>query len=99
MAADKLIPPLTNLLHSLAQASGWPEDLANSLSLSLSNGYELSVEYPDELVHQIENLEYGSFQGLPNAVIRPFIFRAPAYIKQIEEQIAVSVMMKDMGVL
>lgn len=93
------MPPLTNLLHSLAAASGWPEDIVTELSLTISDDYEITVDYPEELATEIEDLEYGVFGGIPNAVIRPFISRSPSYIKGVLEEITVSRMMKDMGIL
>lgn len=99
IAASQLVMPLTNLLRALAASSGWPIEVIQELHIAVSDDHVVSVDYPEELANVIEDLEYGVFGGIPNAVIRPFISRTPAYIQDILEKIAVSRMMKDMGIL
>lgn len=98
-AAKELIEPLTNLLHSLAEKSGWPEDIILSLSVELNEDFEIFVNYPDSMRQEIEDLEYGAFQGLPNAVIRPFIYRAPSIIKQILEEQIIPELFYSLGIM
>lgn len=63
-------------LKSLANQSGWDDKLVNALSVDYDSSYNLLVEYPEELATDIEDTEYGDLNGLPNAAIRPFIYRA-----------------------
>lgn len=79
VSAD-LTKPLTELLHKLASDSGWPADVIQVMKVSHSDDGTLYVDYPDEYAEEIGNLEYGDINGLPNAVIRPFIARAPSII-------------------
>jgi len=99
IAANKLVPSLTSLLHSLAQASEWPIEIINLLSVSVDDSYNVHVDYPQEAAEEIENLEYGTFGGIPNAVIRPFVSRAQSSLKPVLEEITVGKMMRDMGIL
>jgi len=98
-AAKELIEPLTKLLHSLAEKSGWPEEIIVNLSVEINENFELFVNYPDSMRQEIEDLEYGAFQGLPNAVIRPFIYRAPSIIKQTLESQIIPELFYSLGVM
>lgn len=88
-AAQELLRPLTKELRLLALSSGWPAEAIKSLTVALDDTYTLYVDYPEDIRETVENLEYGDINGLPNAVIRPFIFRAP---KIIEEYIKASML-------
>jgi hypothetical protein len=81
-AASAAIPSLENLLYTLAQDSNWPEYIIKSLSVQY-DGESLILTYPPELAEEIDNLEYGTLNTLPNAVIRPFLARSPAIIEEV----------------
>ena len=81
--ADTLIDPLTTQLRLIARESGWPARLIQGLTVTVDDTHTLYVDYPDELREDIENMEYGDINGLPNAAIRPFIFRAPKLVEEI----------------
>ena len=98
-ASTELIAPLTELLHSLASTSGWSPSIVSALKVNINEKHELFVDYPDALKEEIEDLEYGAFGKLPNAVIRPFILRAPDIISNILETHIVSELFYSMGVI
>jgi len=98
-AAEELIQPLTDLLHSLAKDSGWPEDIIFNLSVKLNDSFDLTVYYPDTVKAEVEDLEYGKFQGIPNAVIRPFIYRAPSFIQKVLESKIIPDLFYSLGVI
>jgi len=81
-AAHFLKPMLQENLQELAETAGWPENVVKSLSIDF-DGNSLSVKYPDEMSEEIDDLEYGKTFGLPNSVIRPFIYRSDSYIKEV----------------
>jgi len=79
---------LTPSLRKMAVDSGWPTDLVSALSLKVDDNNNLYVDYPENLAQRIEDEEYGSFQTMPNAVIRPFIMRSSAAIAEEIDQSA-----------
>lgn len=81
-AARLLQPLLEQHLQDTAEAANWPENIIKSLSV-VFDGENLLVKYPDELSAEIDDLEYGKPFGLPNPVIRPFIYSSEDYIKEI----------------
>jgi len=87
-----LVPLLTEELHSIANASGWPKDIVVALGVEVDEFYNLEVTYPPELKSQIEDLEYGAEFGLPNAAIRPFLLRSSSTIERVVERDAVLTM-------
>ena len=97
--AKDLITPLTEQLHSIASASGWPEYIISSLNVDLDEHFNLHINYPESLKNEIDNLEYGAEFGLPNAVIRPFISRAPDLIEKALEKLTVSDLFPELGVI
>jgi hypothetical protein len=76
--ALSLVSDLTTELHIWAKKSAWPEKVIESMSVQFKDG-SLIVDYPEETANEIESLEYGGGSGpyvMPNAVIRPVIYRA-----------------------
>lgn len=81
-AAHFLQPILQDNLISAATAAGWPTNIVSSLTVDF-NGESLLVKYPDELASDIDDLEYGKPFGLPNPVIRPFVYNSEPYIREV----------------
>ncbi len=69
-AADRLTPEL----RQLALNAGWPADIALQIDVEFFEG-ALYLDYPEEISGKIEDLEYGTPNSAPNAVIRPFMAR------------------------
>ena len=97
-SVKELIVPLTEYLRKIAFDSGWPAHLIQHLSVDFDSNYTLFVDYPDSAKEEIENLEYGDINGLPNAAIRPFILRAQEVIGSIIERKILPTLLVDMGV-
>lgn len=93
-AADILSDPLTLELRSMAHASEWPSSIISQMSIEYEDG-ALVVQYPEEA----DDLEYGDINSLPNAVIRPFILRAPSTIQKVIEREALGALFVEMGVV
>jgi hypothetical protein len=81
-AARLLQPILEKNLQDAAAASDWPENIVKSLTVSF-DGSNLLVNYPDELAAEIDDLEYGKPYGLPQPVIRPFIYDSESYVTEV----------------
>lgn len=69
-AAEKLTPDF----RQEALNAGWPSQLVMQLTVEESEG-ELYVQYADILSSEVEDLEYGTPDTLPTAVIRNFMSR------------------------
>lgn len=63
---------LSKALRDAAADAGWPAEYASKLSVTI-DGPGITVSYPQSLVQQIEDLEYGTGNISPNPVIRTFI--------------------------
>lgn len=81
-AAHFLTPILQEKLRELAETSGWPTNVVNALVVDF-DGNNLSIKYPDEMSDEIDDLEYGKPFGLPNSVIRSFVYNSEPYIKEV----------------
>jgi hypothetical protein len=77
-----LKPKLEELFINLATTSGWPSDIISEVSVVVGQDMTLSLDYPPALKSKIDDLEYGAIGEIPNAVIRPFMLRAPKYIEE-----------------
>jgi hypothetical protein len=88
--SEHLKPKLEGLLFNLASASGWPSDVTDSIKINIDSDLNLSLDYPPEIKNKIEDLEYGAVGEIPNAVIRPFLLRAPRVIEQTIQEKALS---------
>lgn len=97
--ASELVAPLTNQLRNIAFASGWPVELIQALTVEIDDTHTLYVNYPDEAKEAVENMEYGDINGLPNAVIRPFILRAPALVEETLRKSALQDLFIGVGIL
>ena len=75
----------------MALESGWPSRIISQLEVRTS-GDEMYVYYPDDIKEDVENLEYGDINSLPNAVIRPFLLRAG----QLEESKSSSLLIEEL---
>jgi len=78
---QSLLSDLTFELRNLARNSGWPERIVNFLSVIAQNG-NVTISYPDKLASEIDYLEFGDLNDLPNAVLRPFVARIDDYISR-----------------
>jgi hypothetical protein len=81
-AAHFLKPVLQDNLIDTATTAGWPANIIASLTVDF-DGENLSVKYPEELSSEIDDLEYGKPFGLPNPVIRPFVYGSEPYIREV----------------
>ena len=97
--SDILSNPLTDELRSMASAANWPDYIVQSLTVEADGKGELVINYPESLTLEIENLEYGDINSLPNAVLRPFIYRSHPEISKAIEQYAVGELMETLGVV
>jgi hypothetical protein len=79
--AEYLKPKLEELFISLASASGWPQDIIIQVAVVVKPDLTLTLEYPPTIKDRVENLEYGAVGEMPNAVIRPFMLRAPKHVE------------------
>lgn len=77
--SDELLKELTFKLRDTARTSNWPERITNLLSVTVTNG-NVAVSYPDEIASEVDYLEFGDLNDLPNAVLRPFSARISNYI-------------------
>jgi hypothetical protein len=77
--AESHLPLLTKSLLSRARLAEWPEDIVNSLEVTSKDG-EIYVSYPDDFKSQIDNLEYGNLNNLPQPVLRTFVSEAQKYL-------------------
>ena len=73
-AVSALIDKYTPALKNMASDAGWPQNLVDALEITYVRG-NIIITYPDQLSQEIEDLEYGIPQGIPNSVIRPFMNR------------------------
>lgn len=62
---------LTAQLITRAKLAGWPDNVANALSVSI-NRMSVSIAYPLELTEVIDDLEYGTPKSSPQPVFRKF---------------------------
>lgn len=97
--AAELAPRLTEDLHIIASHSGWPQELIKTLSIDLSPALQLEVVYPEKNKAAIEDLEYGTPNQIPNAVIRPFILRSPKIIEEFLETRTLPELFVKLGVM
>jgi hypothetical protein len=74
--------PLTKELRSAALKSGWPKEAVRSLSVHFNEG-EFAIKYPDHVKGLVEDLEYGTEDTPPSAVIRQFSNRMDSHIHHI----------------
>ena len=81
-----------------AYESGWPAEYIAGLNILVDNEYELFVDYPEDLQYGIENQEYGDINGLPNAAIRPFLYRSPEVVGAVLEQEILPELLVELGV-
>lgn len=65
-------PQLSTAIRSQATTAGWPAALAAALNVKVTDK-AITVQYPEALTQQIEDLEYGTFTDTPKPVIRKFI--------------------------
>lgn len=97
--SDILSNPLTQELRSFAAGAGWPDYIVQSLTVEADGNGQLVINYPEALSLDIENLEYGDINSLPNAVIRPFIYRSQSDVSMAIEKYAVGELMETLGVV
>ena len=93
--ADSLIAPLTEQLRMMAFYSGWPANLIQQLNVEVAEDYTLYITGIDE---NVEDMEYGTLNTLPNAAIRPFMIRAHFMINKVLEDELVPKLLDTLGV-
>ena len=81
-AAFNLIPQLESALATMADASGWPDDVITQLTISYDDG-KLNITYPESIAKQVDDLEYGVDGQPPRALIRSFTYRSEEAIKRV----------------
>lgn len=74
-----LLTSLTFELRNISRASNWPERITNFLTITVKDN-NIIISYPEELQSEIDYLEYGDLNDLPNAVLRPFAARLDSYL-------------------
>ena len=70
--SSDLAKSLTAQLRAEAIDKEWPANVANSLAVKV-DAQGISVSYPDAISGAVEDLEYGTRDSHPRAVIRMFI--------------------------
>ena len=75
-----LVETLTEKLRNIATISGWPASVVASLEVK-NEGDSLYITYDTSMSSQVDLLEYGDLNSLPNPVLRPFMYRAFEYIE------------------
>jgi hypothetical protein len=85
----------TNRLRTFCRMNGWPEDVANQMSIRQENG-EYTISFPDYLSAQVNFLEYGDQDTPPSAVLRNFLTN---YIDTDAFATGISRSLKKMGVV
>jgi len=96
---QSLSEELTVQLRFLGVTSGWPMSVLGGMRVSVDNQGSLNIVYPESLAEEIENLEYGTLNTLPNAVIRPFMLRAGDTIASTIESMALVPLLEDAGII
>lgn len=96
--AYSVIPSLKEQLEEAAKTAGWPDKLIKSMFIDF-DGTSISVKYPDQLASEIDDLEYGKPFGLPNPVIRPFIYRSETIIKEAVATVALDKIFELEGII
>jgi hypothetical protein len=98
-AGDELLVLLTEYLRTIAYRSGWPANYINGMKVSMTDDFTIYVDPNPDLQEDIDDLEYGNLNALPNAAIRPFILRASDVIEQLIEEKALPRLFAELGVL
>lgn len=62
---------LTRGLRSTAVRSGWPDEVAQGLSVVVKDG-QFHIHYPETLASQVEVLEHGDQETPANPVLRRY---------------------------
>jgi hypothetical protein len=81
LVAKKSASKLTPELRNMASQAGWPSDIIIELSVKAKDE-NLYISYPEGLEDKVNNLEYGTPNTAPNAVIRPFTARMHKHLEQ-----------------
>lgn len=89
-AVKKAAEDMTLMLKQEAQIAGWPSGISAALSIDEVDG-SLEITYPDSIKAQVEDLEYGTHGGAPNAILRPFISKHGADFDFILDEATVEV--------
>jgi len=79
-AAERLTPEF----RQEALDAGWPAQIVMQLTVEEVDG-ELSVQYPENISSEVEDLEYGTPETVPTALIRNFMFRHSEGVQDIFE--------------
>lgn len=95
IVAASLQEQLTHLFTSLAEASGWPDEIVQSFNVVVHNDNAIELTYDPKYKAQVDILEYGDLDTIPNAVIRPFLARAERFIETTLEEVAVGPLLSD----
>lgn len=70
---------LTAQFHKEAVAKGWPANLAELVTIKVTNN-GIVASYPDKQATAIEDLEYGTVKTHPLAILRTFIDKHEAEV-------------------
>ena len=88
---------LTKELQSDAMSAGWPSTYSKALSVRI-NESNVYIDYPANLVQEIEDLEYGTESQPPKPILRMFIDRHSDDFQSIFAESSVNYLF-DSGVL
>jgi hypothetical protein len=97
--ADDLLVLLTEYIRTIAYKSGWPANYISNMKVSMTDDSTIYVDPNPDMQDDIDDLEYGNLNALPNAAIRPFILRAPDVIEQFIEEKILPKLLVELGVL
>ena len=96
-AADKAASEFTPLLKDTAIKAGWPPYIVNEMVVKEEDG-ELYIDYPNDLTNRINDLEYGTENSAPNAVLRLFLSRHQSKSDEFSDTVFIDAL-EVMGVL
>lgn len=81
-ALERVASRMTPMIRNRAIDAGWPEDVANSLSM-VRNANGVGVNVGKAARQKAEDLEFGSATSAPRSVFTSF--NTPQMKKQVEE--------------
>ncbi|NDH65492.1 MAG: hypothetical protein EBY26_03820 [Microbacteriaceae bacterium] len=88
-AGHKAAKHLTHVLRKFAHSNGWGT-VSNHLHVSYEDGFYIP-RYPSQIADVVHDLEFGSGNNRPNAVLRQFMNRAHEWSDATFDQHAVEV--------
>lgn len=87
--AVKAAMPLTKSLQEMALTSGWPQEVSAAISVVVKNG-DLDIKVEEKFQDTVDRLEYGTYDHVPNPVIRKFKAALPALLEPFISEVFTS---------